>query len=53
MFCCWFLICTYFLQVMAFYDVKPQAPIHFLVIPKKPIAGLRFAEDTDTQVTAT
>jgi histidine triad (HIT) family protein len=25
-------------RVLAFRDINPQAPIHFLVIPKKPIA---------------
>ena len=26
-------------QVLAFSDISPQAPVHFLVIPKKHIAG--------------
>lgn len=25
--------------VLAFYDIEPQAPIHFLVIPKEHISG--------------
>jgi histidine triad (HIT) family protein len=25
-------------RVLAFKDINPQAPVHFLVIPKKPIA---------------
>lgn len=25
-------------RVLAFNDINPQAPVHFLVIPKKPIA---------------
>ena len=25
---------------LAFHDVKPQAPVHILVIPKKPVASL-------------
>lgn len=29
---------------MAFHDVAPQAPVHFLVIPKKPITGLSTTE---------
>ncbi|CAH1798435.1 unnamed protein product [Owenia fusiformis] len=33
---------------LAFRDVTPQAPIHFLVIPKKPLARLSLAEDVDT-----
>ena len=24
-------------QLLAFYDIDPQAPIHFLVFPKKPL----------------
>ena len=30
---------------MAFYDINPQAPVHFLVIPKKQIDMLQNAED--------
>ncbi|MBE6884511.1 MAG: histidine triad nucleotide-binding protein [Ruminococcaceae bacterium] len=26
-------------QVLAFYDLDPQAPVHFLVIPKEHISG--------------
>lgn len=26
-------------QVLAFYDIEPQAPVHFLVIPKQHIAS--------------
>jgi len=26
-------------QVLAFYDIDPQAPVHFLVIPKAHISG--------------
>jgi diadenosine tetraphosphate (Ap4A) HIT family hydrolase len=37
-------------QVMAFHDVTPQAPVHFLVIPKKPIVGLSAATDCDSAV---
>ncbi|XP_018333261.1 histidine triad nucleotide-binding protein 1 [Agrilus planipennis] len=32
---------------VAFDDVNPQAPIHFLVIPRKPISQLSKAEDAD------
>ena len=27
-------------RVIAFKDIRPQAPVHFLVIPKKPIVSL-------------
>ncbi|WAR09200.1 HINT2-like protein [Mya arenaria] len=27
-------------QCLAFSDVSPEAPVHFLVIPKKPLTGL-------------
>ena len=32
---------------LAFHDIAPQAPVHVLVIPKKPIAKLADAESTD------
>ena len=32
---------------IAFNDIAAQAPIHFLVIPKKPIINLLFCEDED------
>ena len=32
---------------LAFKDIQPQAPIHVLVIPKKPIAKLDEARDED------
>jgi histidine triad (HIT) family protein len=32
---------------LAFRDIAPQAPVHFLVIPKQPIAQLADAESTD------
>lgn len=34
-------------RCLAFRDVNPQAPIHFLVIPKKPIVSLAAAEPED------
>jgi len=30
---------------LAFRDIAPQAPVHVLVIPKEPIAGLAETED--------
>lgn len=35
---------------LAFHDVNPQAPVHFLVIPIKPIDMLENASDEDQQV---
>ncbi|MFM7886527.1 MAG: histidine triad nucleotide-binding protein [Pseudanabaena sp.] len=32
---------------LAFRDVNPQAPVHFLVIPKKPIVKLSEANSED------
>jgi histidine triad (HIT) family protein len=34
-------------RCMAFHDVAPQAPLHVLVIPKKPIASVAAMEDSD------
>lgn len=33
--------------VLAFRDIAPQAPVHILVIPKKPIPKLADAESQD------
>ena len=35
-------------DVLAFNDINPQAPAHVLIIPKKHIATLNDADDTDT-----
>jgi histidine triad (HIT) family protein len=32
---------------LAFHDVAPQAPVHVLVIPKRPLASLADATDAD------
>uniref|UniRef100_A0A2C9JFZ7 HIT domain-containing protein n=1 Tax=Biomphalaria glabrata TaxID=6526 RepID=A0A2C9JFZ7_BIOGL len=37
-------------QCVAFNDIAPQAPVHFLVVPKKPIVKLSDAEDADEQL---
>ena len=34
-------------RALAFHDVSPQAPVHILVIPRKPIDRLGAAEDGD------
>ncbi|KAG7173296.1 histidine triad nucleotide-binding protein 1-like [Homarus americanus] len=37
-------------QCVAFKDVAPQAPVHFLVIPRKHVAMLSDVEDSDEQL---
>ena len=36
--------------VLAFHDIKPQAPVHVLVIPKKPIPRISEATAEDHKV---
>ena len=36
--------------VMAFNDIRPAAPVHFLIIPKKHIATLSHTEPTDAEL---
>jgi histidine triad (HIT) family protein len=35
---------------LAFRDINPQAPVHLLVIPKKPIETLKDAETADQEM---
>lgn len=35
---------------LAFKDIQPQAPVHILVIPKKPIVKLADAEPQDSNL---
>ncbi|GMT32266.1 hypothetical protein PFISCL1PPCAC_23563, partial [Pristionchus fissidentatus] len=35
-------------EVLAFHDVSPQAPVHFLVIPKRRIDMLENAKESDS-----
>lgn len=35
---------------IAFHDVSPQAPVHVLVIPKKPVVSLEHLEDGDAEM---
>ena len=35
---------------LAFKDINPQAPVHFLVIPKKPIATINDITEEDRAV---
>lgn len=37
-------------RVLAFKDISPQAPVHFLVIPKKPIATTNDITEQDEAV---
>lgn len=34
-------------QVLAFHDINPVAPVHILIIPKKPIPRIAEAEEQD------
>ncbi len=34
-------------DAIAFHDVDPKAPVHFLIVPKKKIARLADATDSD------
>jgi histidine triad (HIT) family protein len=35
---------------LAFRDLHPQAPVHILIIPKKPIVSIATAESTDGEL---
>ncbi len=37
-------------EVLAFHDIHPQAPVHFMLIPKRHIASLADATDDDAGV---
>jgi histidine triad (HIT) family protein len=37
-------------EILAFHDINPAAPIHFLVIPKKHLSMLSDASSEDTQL---
>jgi histidine triad (HIT) family protein len=37
-------------MALAFKDINPQAPVHFLVIPKKPIATVNDITTDDREV---
>ena len=36
--------------VLAFRDIQPQAPVHVLVIPKKPIVSIAHADASDERL---
>jgi histidine triad (HIT) family protein len=37
-------------QVVAFQDIRPQAPVHVLIVPRKPIPRIAEAQPEDQQV---
>ncbi|GFX51549.1 histidine triad nucleotide-binding protein 1 [Trichonephila clavipes] len=37
-------------KCVAFQDVNPQAPVHILVVPRKPIVQLSAAEEGDAEL---
>ena len=37
-------------QVVAFQDIRPQAPVHILIVPRKPIPRIAEAKPEDQQV---
>lgn len=37
-------------EILAFHDINPQAPVHFMLMPKKHIASLASAESEDAGV---
>ncbi|MCB1044243.1 MAG: histidine triad nucleotide-binding protein [Acidobacteria bacterium] len=40
-------------EVLAFKDINPQAPVHILVIPKKPIASISKMDSSDIHLAGT
>ena len=37
-------------KCLAYRDIQPQAPVHILIIPRKPISSLREAEVQDSEL---
>ena len=37
-------------QVLAFYDIAPQAPVHILIIPRQHIATINDFSDKETEL---
>ena len=37
-------------DVFAFRDINPQAPVHVLIVPKKPIPKLTAADESDMMI---
>lgn len=36
--------------ILAFYDIDPQAPVHFLVVPKRHIDSAAALQETDAEL---
>ena len=37
-------------EMLAFHDINPQAPVHFMIIPKRHIDSLADCKETDAPV---
>ena len=37
-------------DMLAFHDINPQAPVHFMIVPKKHVDSLAQAGDSDAPV---
>ena len=37
-------------RAIAFRDIAPQAPVHILVVPKRPIVSVASAEESDREL---
>ena len=37
-------------KVLAFYDISPEAPVHFLVIPKEHISSANRSEEHTSEL---
>ncbi|MFA6534617.1 MAG: HIT domain-containing protein, partial [Patescibacteria group bacterium] len=37
-------------EIVAFPDIKPSAPVHLLIVPKKHLASLAEADDLDQEL---
>jgi len=37
-------------RIIAFHDIVPAAPVHLLIVPKKPIQSLADASDEDAAI---
>jgi histidine triad (HIT) family protein len=37
-------------EIIVFHNARPMAPVHLLIIPKKHLKGIQFAEKKDIQI---